>query len=110
MPEWIDSHKNPPAVGQEVYYFGINIGIHIGKYIYEERSIPRKDGSEIKLCPHVFVNNDWGVVDACDAPRWIPYDAERAKSWVPLPPLEYMQEIMDELTELAKRNKTADSK
>ena len=33
-----------------------------------------------------FLNNSWGVCDADDAPWWMPYDPERAKSWVPLPP------------------------
>ena len=98
MTEWNNSHKNPPKIGQEVYYFGPNIGIHIGKYEYRDSTNIENgndDPQQLKnqICPHLFVNNNWGVVDACDAPRWLPYDAERAKSWVPLPPKEYVEEI-----------------
>ena len=99
MVEWNNSHNNPPKIGQEVYYFGPSIGIHIGKYEYREEVHWDESGSEPALkdqiCPHLFVNNNWGVVDACDAPRWLPYDAERARSWVPLPPKEYIEEIYE---------------
>lgn len=95
--EWNNSHKNPPRQGQEVYYFGVNIGIGIGHYSYEERTITNeRNGKRIDLCPHVFRNNNWGVVDACDAPFWLPYDAERAKHWVPIIPKEYTQNLYDD--------------
>ena len=35
--EWNNSHKNPPRVGQKVYYFGSNIGIGIGHYSFVEK-------------------------------------------------------------------------
>jgi hypothetical protein len=75
---WRNSHKDSPTMGQEVYYFGPNIGIGIGRYSYEENRSFRPysydeagvkvyDDKEIELCPHIFTNNKWGVVDACDA-------------------------------------------
>lgn len=82
--EWNNSHKNPPESGQKVYYFGPNIGIGIGFYKYKESNI-----HGMELCPHIFENVKWGVVDACDAPFWLPYDYERAKSWCPIIPKEY---------------------
>jgi hypothetical protein len=95
---WRNSHKNPPEVGQEVYYFGPNIGIGIGRYHYEEQRIVSEKGNrDIELCPHIFTNNHWGVVDACDAPYWQPYDPERAKSWCPVIPVGHMREIVDML-------------
>lgn len=94
--EWNDSHKNPPEVGQEVYYFGPNIGIGIGHYKYEEQVIKSKKGNpDIELCPHIFTNNKFGVVDACDAPFWYPYDAERAKGWCPIIPAIYTKDLYD---------------
>lgn len=103
--EWNNSHKRPPYVGQKVYYFGENIGIGIGYYSYEERTmIPytyndknEKEyaDKEIKLCPHIFTNVSWGVVDACDAPYWLPYDEERAKSWCPIIPEQYTKGLYD---------------
>lgn len=85
--EWNNSHKNPPEVGQKVYYFGENIGIGIGHYSYDER--------QFNLCKHIFTNTNWGVVDACDAPFWLPYDEERAKSWCPIIPEEYTKGLYD---------------
>ena len=92
--EWNDSHKNPPSVGQKVYYFGENIGIGIGHYTYEERTL-KSNGKDIELCPHIFTNVDWGVVDACDAPFWYPYYEERAKGWCPIIPEKYTQGLYD---------------
>lgn len=93
--EWNNSHKNPPSPGQKVYYFGPNIGIGIGHYRYEEQTIKGEFGNpDIELCPHIFENVSFGVVDACDAPHWLPYDEERAKSWAPIPPAGYMREII----------------
>jgi len=94
--EWNCSHKNPPEVGQEVYYFGPHIGIGIGHYRYEEQVIKSEKGHpDIQLCPHIFTNNSFGVVDACDAPFWLPYDAERAKSWCPIIPEQYTKDLYD---------------
>ena len=93
--EWNDSHKNPPSVGQKIYYFGPNIGIGIGHYTYEDRWLKTKNGTDIPLCPHVFTNVDWGVVDACDAPFWYPYDEDRAKSWCPIIPEQYTKDLYD---------------
>ena len=44
--QWKNSHKNPPSPGQEVYYFGPNIGIGIGKYHYEERTLKSTMGNK----------------------------------------------------------------
>lgn len=102
--EWFNSHKNPPEVGQKVYYFGPNIGIGIGHYSYEERKVKTHGydesnekfyGKEMELCPHVFYNSQWGVVDACDAPFWYPYDRERAEGWCPIIPEEYTKGLYD---------------
>ena len=92
--EWNNSHKNPPQVGQKIYYFGPNIGIGIGHYRYEEHSIKHL-GKVVELCPHVFYNTTFGVVDACDAPFWLPYDEERAKGWCPIIPEEYTNGLYD---------------
>jgi hypothetical protein len=96
---WRCSHKDPPIDGQEVYYFGPEIGIGIGHYKYEEQVISKKGHPDVHLCPHIFTNNKFGVVDACDAPRWRPYDSERAKGWVPIPPVAYLPEIIEILAE-----------
>ena len=106
--EWNNSHKNPPTIGQKVYYFGPNIGLWIGHYSYEERSfrpyyynenrVKVYEDKVIELCPHLFTNtNDiyWGIVDACDAPYWLAYDEERAKSWCPIIPKKYTQGLYD---------------
>jgi len=102
--EWFNSHKNPPEVGQKVYYFGPNIGLFIGHYSYEERSFETYSYNEynqkvvdkvLSACPHVFTNMSFGVVDACDAPFWLPYDEERAKSWCPIIPEEYTKGLYD---------------
>jgi hypothetical protein len=79
--EWNNSHKNPPVVGQKIYYFGPEIGLWIGEYKYEESTV-----DDVELCPHIFFGAG-GYVDACDAPFWLPYDAEKAACWVPLPPV-----------------------
>jgi hypothetical protein len=92
--EWNNSHKNPPENNQKVYYFGPNIGIGIGHYNYKEGRVLHLN-REIELCPHVFTNVNWGVVDACDAPFWLPYDEERAKSWCPIIPEEYTKGLYD---------------
>ena len=93
--EWNNSHKNPPQQGQKVYYFGENIGIGIGHYYYDEdQHIDTKNG-RIELCPHLFKNVDWGLVDACDAPFWYPYDEKRAQSWCPIIPEQYTKDLYD---------------
>lgn len=95
--EWNNSHKNPPSVGQKVYYFGPNIGIGIGHYKYEKQVIKSKFGNQdIELCPHIFTNVSFGVVDACDAPFWLPFDEERAKSWTPIIPKKYTKDLYDD--------------
>lgn len=96
---WIRARLRLPKEGQEVYYFGPNIGIHIGKFdsTIETKCWVENEAGECvleDLPEHViaainhnkFRNNDWGVVDTDDAPWWQPYNPERAKSWVPLPP------------------------
>ena len=104
--KWNNSHKNPPKVGQKVYYFGPNIGIGIGHYSYEkgrffntyyydEQSLKVYEDKQIELCPHIFENTSFGVVDACDAPYWLAYDEERAKSWCPIIPIEYTKDLYD---------------
>ena len=103
--EWNNSHKNPPKVGQKVYYFGPNIGIGIGHYSYEEgRSFDPYyydeggkvyEDKSIELCPHIFENVSFGMVDACDAPYWLPYDEERAKSWCPIIPKHYTEGLYE---------------
>ncbi len=93
--QWNNSHKNPPEVGQKVYYFGENIGIGIGFYTYEERTLYPESKNPIQLCPHVFTNVGFGVVDACDAPFWLPYDEERAKCWSPIIPEQYTKDLYE---------------
>ncbi|NDD53224.1 hypothetical protein EBZ39_05010 [bacterium] len=96
---WIRSRAQLPEKGQMVYYFGHNIGLHIGRFDPTVETRCCYEGPDGKLVEedmpqHVidainhnkFINNDWGVCDADDAPWWMPYDEERAKSWVPLPP------------------------
>lgn len=99
IPGWIHAREKLPEQGQEVYYFGPVIGIYIGKF---DATVSTKgwtvddSGEEVlvdlpervvaAICHNKFHNNDWGVVDTDDAPWWRPYDPERAKSWVPLPP------------------------
>lgn len=104
---WIRAKGRLPEEGQMVYYFGPAIGIHIGTFdstvqtqcFYEDEEgnrvyedMPQRTIDAINH--NKFINNDWGVVDADDAPWWRPYDPERAKSWVPLPPRGYMREIV----------------
>lgn len=93
--EWNNSHKNPPEIGQKIYYFGPNIGIGVGYYSYQERTLYAETDKPIELCPHLFENVDWGLVDACDAPFWLPYDEERAKSWCPIIPEKYTKDLYD---------------
>ena len=102
--EWNNSHKNPPQQGQKVYYFGPNIGLFIGHYHYEDRSVysyyydddgNKVQGKHMELCPHVFTNISFGTCDACDAPFWLPYDEEKAKSWCPIIPEQYTQDLYD---------------
>lgn len=96
---WLRSRAQLPEVGQIVYYFGPNIGIHIGRFdptVETTCYYEGPDGNLVKeaMPQHIinkinhnkFINNNWGVVDTDDAPWWMPYDEERAKSWVPLPP------------------------
>ena len=93
--EWNNSHKNPPTEGQKVYYFGPNIGIGIGHYCYREETLYPHSKKPIELCPHIFENVSFGVVDACDAPYWLPYDEERAKSWCPIIPEKYTKDLYE---------------
>jgi hypothetical protein len=93
--KWNSSHNEPPEVGQKVYYFGENIGIGIGFYTYEERTLYPESKNPIQLCPHVFTNVGFGVVDACDAPFWLPYDEERAKCWSPIIPEQYTKDLYE---------------
>lgn len=105
MIEWNKTHKNPPQVGQKVYYFGPNIGLFIGTYsytegsfkpyYYDENNVKVYEDKEIQICPHVFTNADAGVCDGCDAPYWLPYDEEKAKSWCPIIPKEYTKDLYD---------------
>lgn len=97
MNDWRNSHTNPPEEGQRVYYFGKNIGLWVGTYKYQPQTIQIGDVKNIKLCPHVFhCDDEWGTVDADDAPYWQPYDADReSKGWRPLPPKKYLQGLYD---------------
>lgn len=96
---WIRCCNQLPAPGQEVYYFGPDIGLHIGRFdptVETKCWVMNEAGEEVledmpervinAINHNKFINNDWGVCDADDAPWWMPYDAVRAKSWVPLPP------------------------
>lgn len=103
--EWNNSHKNPPTVGQKVYYFGPNIGLWIGHYsyaessfrpyYYDENGVKVYEEKVVELCSHIFTNVTFGVCDACDAPYWLPYDEEKAKSWCPIIPAEYTKGLYD---------------
>lgn len=96
---WISVSERLPTPGQEVYYFGPVIGLHIGKFdptVETKGWAEGPDGEDIEvelpeqvvaaINHNKFRNNDWGVVDTDDCPWWMPYDPERAKSWCPLPP------------------------
>lgn len=96
---WIRCRDRLPEEGQIVYYFGPQLGIHIGRFdpTVETKGWTTNEAGEDELVDlpervinainhNKFKNLDWGVCDADDAPWWMPYDAERAKSWVPLPP------------------------
>ena len=93
--EWNNSHKNPPEQGQKIYYFGPNIGIGIGHYSYDADQHIMTNKGRVDLCPHLFKNIVFGLVDACDAPFWIPYDEQRAKSWCPIIPEKYTQGLYE---------------
>lgn len=96
--EWHDSHKKPPFPGQKVYYFGKNIGLWVGTYKYEPNGIHKNNGDYVELCPHLFFPLDnFGVVDACDAPYWLPYEEERELSgWRPIIPENFTKDLYDE--------------
>lgn len=93
--EWNDSHKNPPKNGDKVYYFGPNIGIWVGHYKYDENQhLMLDDGKKVPLCPHLFIGA--GVVDACDAPFWLPFSVEREnEGWRPIVPTKYTKGLYD---------------
>lgn len=101
---WIRCRNQLPVAGQIVYYFGPMLGIHIGTFdptIETQCWVENENGESVledmpervinSINHNKFKNLDWGVCDADDAPWWMPYDAERAKSWVPLPP-DYIPE------------------
>lgn len=99
--QWNDSHKNPPKSGDTVYYFGPNIGLWLGTYQYKVNGITHhKTGEFMELCPHLYFPKDGhGVVDACDAPFWYPYDAEREdQGWRPIIPECYTKDLYEEKT------------
>jgi hypothetical protein len=96
---WIRCSDRLPEDGQIVYYFGHPVGLHVGVFdstVQTKGYAVNEAGEEIleDLPEHVvrainhnkFINRAWGVCDADDAPWWMPYDEERAKSWAPLPP------------------------
>lgn len=93
--QWNNSHKNPPQSGQIVYYFGPNIGIWVGTYTYKINGITKDNGEFVELCPHLFSPlNSFGVVDACDAPYWLEYDAKReSEGWRPIIPESYTRDL-----------------
>lgn len=96
--KWNNSHKNPPKSGDTVYYFGPNIGLWVGKYEYKPNFVThQRTGKPIELCPHLFTPiNNWGIVDACDAPWWAPYDPENeSKGWRPIIPENYTRDLYD---------------
>jgi len=94
--KWKNSHTDPPVSGSVVYYFGKNIGIWVGYYNYKQNSIKSGDKT-IELCPHLFSPlNGFGLVDACDAPYWFPYSAEREQEgWRPIIPESYTKDLYD---------------
>lgn len=96
---WAHVSQRLPEKGQEVYYFGAVIGLHIGQFDPTPETkcwVENEAGESVledmpptlvaKINHNKFVNNKFGVVDTDDAPWWMLYDAERAKSWCPLPP------------------------
>lgn len=96
--KWLDSHTNPPnPEGQIVYYFGPNIGLWVGHYKYEPNGITQGNGKYIELCPHLFRPLDGhGLVDACDAPFWMPYDEQlERQGWRPIVPHPYTKDLYD---------------
>lgn len=92
---WRNVHKDPPQIEQRVYYFGPNIGLWVGTYNYEPRSIFIHGGNPIELCPHTFSCDDgFGYCDGDDAPYWMEYDAHReSEGWRPIVPKEYTKDL-----------------
>lgn len=97
--QWLDSHKKPPdPEGQKVYYFGRHIGLWVGYYKFQLNGIHKDNGDYVELCPHLFRPLDGGgLVDACDAPYWMPYDESReASGWRPIVPKQYTKDLYDD--------------
>jgi hypothetical protein len=96
---WIRCVDRLPEEGQKVYYFGHPVGLNIGTFDprVQTKALAENDAGEevvvdlpaevIAMINHnKFINAAWGVCDADDAPWWMPYDEEKAKYWVPIPP------------------------
>lgn len=96
---WVKARDQLPEQDQMVYYFGPQIGLHIGRFdatVNTKGWVTNEAGEDVledlpervaaAINHNKFLNNSWGVVDTDDCPWWMPYDPERAKSWCPLPP------------------------
>jgi hypothetical protein len=96
---WVHASQRLPEPEQTVYYFGSMIGLYVGRFdptVETQCWVQNEAGEDVleamppdiaaKINHNKFRNNNWGVVDTDDAPWWMLYDAERAKSWCPLPP------------------------
>lgn len=96
---WTKCKDQLPEPGQIVYYFGPYIGIGIGRFdpTIETKCCHEDDNGNMvveempqKLIDMInhnkFINLQFGVVDADDAPFWREYNPEHAKGWCPIPP------------------------
>ena len=81
--KWYHAKDVLPRDGQQVYYFGPNIGLWVGHYKYA----PNDPYSH-----HLFVSN-FGTVDRMDAPYWRPFNKKHHRlGFIPLPPAMFLSE------------------
>lgn len=85
--EWHHAQDSLPRDGQEVYYFGPDIGIWVGRYKYAPND---------RFSHHLFVSN-FGVVDRMDAPYWRPFNKKHHRlGFIPLPPKEFLSKELND--------------
>lgn len=95
---WVGVKERLPPEDTKIYYYSPILGLWIGKYKYEEfthacwwdeegnkHTEPVSDGLRKLVSPHVFYGPQ-GCCDTDEVTHWMPYDAQRAETWCPLPP------------------------